>query len=559
VRAVLAAALAGEPTRRPVLRALLAVRTGIDPAPLAADLAAAARPLLTAAAADDVLLGAEVAGAFRLRALAELLQTLVEREGGTTPASLAALRALRETGEGRAESLAGLLARGPAGPITDELIAALAATRDPTGPATLARLLPALGVGARGRALEHLSRTPAGAAAVAAEFTAGRLPAGDLGPATLERLRLQLPGDAAVAGLADRTGAAGMGALRLGGADADYAATQLTLRGPFTVEAWVKLEAPISNHDALLAAPGRFDLNFSGGQPRLWLGSVRKDVVVARRRLTPGVWTHCALTRDAEGVFRLYVNGELDATGTHADQTDHVGLDLGRSSPRAGGTAGWIAEFRVWERARGAAEIRAAFDRTHAADPAPPRALTRVFAGADWGTLHGAARVERVRDGPALLTPAEAAAQEEKFRRFRALAAAGGDPARGRQLFAALCLACHQQGGQGAQLGPVLDGVGLTGTEALLRNLLTPSVAMESAYRTYRVVTRDGTVHEGFLAADTAEALVLRLPGAPDRRIPRADVQTATYLGRSLMPEGLLEGLAPEQASDLLAHLQSLR
>lgn len=559
VRAVLAAALAGEPTRRPVLRALLAVRTGIDPAPLAAALAAATRPLLTAAAADDVLLGAEVAGAFRLRALAELLQTLVEREGGTTPASLAALRALRETGEGRAESLAGLLARGTAAPIADELIAALAATRDPTGPATLARLLPALGVGARGRALEHLSRTPAGAAAVAAEFTAGRLPAGDLGPATLERLRLQLPGDAAVAGLADRTGAAGMGALRLGGADADYAATQLTLRGPFTVEAWVKLEAPISNHDALLAAPGRFDLNFSGGQPRLWLGSVRKDVVVARRRLTPGVWTHCALTRDAEGVFRLYVNGELDATGTHADQTDHVGLDLGRSSPRAGGTAGWIAEFRVWERARGAAEIRAAFDRTHAADPAPPRALTRVFAGADWGTLHGAARVERVRDGPALLTPAEAAAQEEKFRRFRALAAAGGDPARGRQLFAALCLACHQQGGQGAQLGPVLDGVGLTGTEALLRNLLTPSVAMESAYRTYRVVTRDGTVHEGFLAADTAEALVLRLPGAPDRRIPRADVQTATYLGRSLMPEGLLEGLAPEQASDLLAHLQSLR
>jgi len=559
VRAVLAAARAGEPTRRPVLRALLAVRTGIDPAPLAAALAAATRPLLTAAAADDVLLGAEVAGAFRLRALAELLQTLVEREGGTTPASLAALRALRETGEGRAESLAGLLARGTAAPIADELIAALAATRDPTGPATLARLLPSLGVGARGRALEHLSRTPAGAAAVAAEFTAGRLPAGDLGPATLERLRLQLPGDAAVAGLADRTGAAGLGALRLGGADADYAATQLTLRGPFTVEAWVKLEAPISNHDALLAAPGRFDLNFSGGQPRLWLGSVRKDVVVARRRLTPGVWTHCALTRDAEGVFRLYVNGELDATGTHADQTDHVGLDLGRSSPRAGGTAGWIAEFRVWERARGAAEIRAAFDRTHAADPAPPRALTRVFAGADWGTLHGAARVERVRDGPALLTPAEAAAQEEKFRRFRALAAAGGDPARGRQLFAALCLACHQQGGQGAQLGPVLDGVGLTGTEALLRNLLTPSVAMESAYRTYRVVTRDGTVHEGFLAADTAEALVLRLPGAPDRRIPRADVQTATYLGRSLMPEGLLEGLAPEQASDLLAHLQSLR
>jgi putative heme-binding domain-containing protein len=380
-----------------------------------------------------------------------------------------------------------------------------------------------------------------------------------IGPATLERLRLQRPEDAALAALAARAGAEGLATLRLGGADADYAATQLTLRGPFTVEAWVKLEAPISNHDALLAAPGRFDLNFSNGQPRLWLAAERKDVVVARRRLTPGVWTHCALTRDAEGVFRIYVNGELDATGTHADAADYTGLDLGRSSPRAGGTAGWIAEFRVWDRARNAGEIRAAFDRTHAADPAPPRALTRVFAGADWGPLHGAARLERVNDGPTLLTPAEAAAQEEKFRRYRALAGAGGNPTRGRELFAALCLACHQQSGQGAQVGPALDGVGLTGIEALLRNLLTPGAAMESAYRTYRVVTRDGTVHEGFLAADTAEALVLRLPGAPDRRVPRAEVRTAAYLARSLMPEGLLEGLANEQAADLLAYLQALR
>jgi putative heme-binding domain-containing protein len=72
-------------------------------------------------------------------------------------------------------------------------------------------------------------------------------------------------------------------------------------------------------------------------------------------------------------------------------------------------------------------------------------------------------------------------------------------------------------------------------------------------------VTRDGTVHEGFLAADTTEALVLRLPGAPDRRIARPEVRSAGYLARSLMPAGLLEGLAPEQAADLLAYLQALR
>ena len=559
VRTVLSAALAGETTRTPVLRALLAIRTGIDATPLAADLAVAAGKLLSSAESSDATLGAEVAGAFRLKQLADPLDRLVQKEAGKSPASLAALRALREMGEGLAGTLAKILQQGPTATIADEIIATLAGTRDPTGPVTLMRLLPTLSVGARGRALDQLSRTPAGAAAVAAQLKAGQIPAGDIGPVTLERLRLLRPDDGDLAALAAKLGAEGLNVLRLGGADADYAATQLTLKGAFTVEACVKLEAPISNHDGLLAAPGRFDLNFSGSQLRLWLGGELRDVVVARRKITPGVWTHCALTRDATGVFRVYLNGELDATGTKTDTRDYNGLDLGRTSPSAGGTAGWIAEFRVWNEARSASEIRASFDRTHATDPARPAGLARVFAGVEWGVLHGTARIEYVTDAPVLLTPAEAAAQEEKFNRFRALANARGNAEHGRTLFTATCLACHQQGGKGGQIGPALDGVGLTGVEALLRNLLTPSAAMESAYRTYRVVTADGTVHEGFLAEERSDAVVLRVPGSPDRVVPRGTVREANYLRRSLMPEGLLEALPPEHVSDLFAHLKSLR
>jgi putative heme-binding domain-containing protein len=559
VRTVLASALTGETTRAPVLRAFLSIRTGIDAAPLSADLAAAAGKLLSSPQASEVILGADVAGAFRLKQLAAPLERLVEKEAGATPASLAALRALREMGEGLAGTFEAILRKGAATPITDELLAALAGTRDPAGPVTLVRLLPDLGVGARGRALDQLSRSPAGAAAVAAQLKTGRIPAGDIGPVTLERLRLLRPDDGDLAALAARLGAEGLNVLRLGGADADYAATRLTLKGAFTVEAWFKLEAPISNHDGLLAAPGRFDLNFAGGQPRLWLGSELRDVVVARRKITPGVWTHGALTRDADGVFRIYVNGELDATGTRTDTSDYSGLDLGRTSPRTGGTAGWIAEFRVWREARSASEIRASFDRTHANDPARPAGLVQVFAGADWGRLQGAARIEHVTDAPALLTPAEAAAQEEKFKRYRALANTRGNAEHGRALFTTTCLACHQQGGKGGQVGPALDGVGLTGVEPLLRNLLTPSAAMESAYRTYRVVTRDGAVHEGFLAEDRADAVVLRVPGSPDRAVPRDAIREAAYLRRSLMPEGLLEAMPPEHVSDLFAHLKSLR
>jgi putative heme-binding domain-containing protein len=173
--------------------------------------------------------------------------------------------------------------------------------------------------------------------------------------------------------------------------------------------------------------------------------------------------------------------------------------------------------------------------------------------------LKGAARAEVTDDAPVLLTAKAADLQAETFARFRALAQRAGNAEQGKLTFTTLCLACHQQGGKGGQIAPPLDGIGNTGVEALLRNILTPSAAMESAYRTYRVVLKDGTVQDGFLASETPDAVVLRMPGAEDRRIARSEIRATSYLNRSLMPEGLLEAMPPEQVSDLFSYLQTLR
>ena len=157
------------------------------------------------------------------------------------------------------------------------------------------------------------------------------------------------------------------------------------------------------------------------------------------------------------------------------------------------------------------------------------------------------------------VTAAEAAAQAETFALYRRMANWNGNPEQGRVLFEALCLVCHVQGGKGGQIGPALDGLGHTGIDAILRNLLTPSAAMESAYRTYRVITRDGNVVEGFLAGEDAGSLTLRIPGSGERRLARTDIREGGYLRRSLMPSGLLEGLPTDQARDLLGYLKSLR
>ena len=159
---------------------------------------------------------------------------------------------------------------------------------------------------------------------------------------------------------------------------------------------------------------------------------------------------------------------------------------------------------------------------------------------------------------PELVTAAELGQRLEKFAKFRALAETVGDAARGRDLFAAKCLVCHQQGGQGGRIGPALDGLGVTGVEAILRNVLTPNAAMEGGYRAFRVVTRDGRIVQGLLVSRDADAIVIRQPGVADVRVAIRDVDRAEFTGVSLMPEGLLESLEPQQVSDLFTHLNSL-
>ena len=56
--------------------------------------------------------------------------------------------------------------------------------------------------------------------------------------------------------------------------------------------------------------------------------------------------------------------------------------------------AGWLSEFRVWDPARTAEEIRAEFDRTYAGDTSP--GLVRFFWAHD-GTSFKAAHMLRRR------------------------------------------------------------------------------------------------------------------------------------------------------------------
>jgi putative heme-binding domain-containing protein len=97
------------------------------------------------------------------------------------------------------------------------------------------------------------------------------------------------------------------------------------------------------------------------------------------------------------------------------------------------------------------------------------------------------------------------------------------------------------------------------GVEGLLRNIITPNAAMEAGYRTYRVELRNGDIVDAFFVNEDKAAFVVRMPGLPDRRIPKPEVRSAKFIRRSLMPEGMLDALQPEMVTDLFAYLMSLK
>ena len=554
-------------TRTGALESLLRVRTKLDAAKLAPLLTDAARQLLSQNNVQAMDLGTKLASAFQLVGVEpELVRVLEQgwagypkleaKEALLRPESLAALQALRELKSGRVDLFAKLAEKGGVAE-QQAAVAALAASHDMKGPELLASLYPALPAAAKKSALAGLSGTKGGATALVKSVRGGVIPKAEIDGVTFDRLQTLLGPNADLVALMQEMASLFRPMLRLNGQDNAWTDGGFHLEGPFTVETWVKLDEGISNDDGILGVPDALSMNFYGGQFRVWVGGQIHDAIVAKKKMVTDVWTHLAVTRDAVGKFRIYQNGELDSADSKPAPQKFSNVRIGwTTTPK--GTAGWLSELRVWNRERGAAEIRADFDRSFTPD-AKPDGLVGLFTGESWGRVHGGAKVMKSQDFPPLLTAAEAAAVAQKFSKFHALAEKSGDAAKGRALFANVCQQCHAVGGQGGQVGPVLNGAGAMGVESLLRNLLTPNAAMEPGYRVFRVELKDGDVLDGIRVSEDKDAIVLRRPNMADTRIAQKDVRKAAFTKSSVMPEGLLDALPPEQVSDLFAYLKTLK
>ena len=67
---------------------------------------------------------------------------------------------------------------------------------------------------------------------------------------------------------------------------------------------------------------------------------------------------------------------------------------------------------------------------------------------------------------------------------------------------------------------------------------------------------KDGKRLSGLIVFESADGLIVQTGAAETRRIATSDIESRTPSARSLMPDGLLKGLRPEDLADLYAFMR---
>src|SRR4029453_9922143 len=91
----------------------------------------------------------------------------------------------------------------------------------------------------------------------------------------------------------------------------------------------------------------------------------------------------------------------------------------------------------------------------------------------------------------------------------------------------------------------------------LLVSIVDPGAIVRAEYLSYLVKTTDGRVLSRLLVEQTPASLTRGGAKGERTTVPRDKVQTLKESPVSLMPEGLLSGMKPQQLRDLFSYLQS--
>lgn len=135
------------------------------------------------------------------------------------------------------------------------------------------------------------------------------------------------------------------------------------------------------------------------------------------------------------------------------------------------------------------------------------------------------------------------------------------DVDRGRQIFTKNCAVCHKLGGEGAKIGPELDGVGVRGPARLMEDLLDPNRNIDQAFRATVLTTTDGVMLSGLKLHNDGQLLVLADSAGKEQKIPVADIEPGTLQVSfiSPMPSNIRDLISEAEFYDLIGYLLQQR
>ena len=130
------------------------------------------------------------------------------------------------------------------------------------------------------------------------------------------------------------------------------------------------------------------------------------------------------------------------------------------------------------------------------------------------------------------------------------------DVVAGKKIYSDTCGKCHQLFDEGGNIGPALTSTQRWSTDYLLENIVAPSREILEAYKTEVVLTIDGVVVTGVIASEDDELLVLLTADQKRVEVYQEDIEERKTSKLSLMPEGQLETLKPDEIRSLFKYLQ---
>ncbi len=127
--------------------------------------------------------------------------------------------------------------------------------------------------------------------------------------------------------------------------------------------------------------------------------------------------------------------------------------------------------------------------------------------------------------------------------------------AKGVEVFKQYCVVCHSLDGQGALVGPQLDGIGGRGMDRLMEDILDPNRNVDRAFWSTLLIMEDGDVQSGLYRRDEGEMVIMAQSNGKEISVPRKDIRERRTSQTSLMPDNFNDAIPKEDFNNLIAFL----